>query len=63
MDSRVKGMISYENWLKALDVIFVKEVGATHDMFEDWNWHDDYEANCPPQESFDEWYGFQQPYN
>lgn len=56
-------MISYEDWLKALDVIFVKEVGATHDMFEDWNWYDDYEADCPPQESFDEWNGFQQPYN
>jgi len=48
-------MPSFEEWLKELDKIFIQTIGLTHDDVEDYMWHDEYEAECSPEESFAEW--------
>ena len=45
----------YEQWLKELNQLFLKRFGLGYDDFPDYMWHDEYEGDCTPEDSFAEW--------
>ena len=46
---------SFEEWLKELDKIFIREIGLSYDDVEDYMWIDEWEGGHTPKDSFHEW--------
>ena len=47
--------MTFQQWLKELDTHFTRHFGLGHDDFPDYLWYDEYEADCDPLDSFEEW--------
>lgn len=47
--------MTFEEWKKAVDKLFMKYMHCTSDDVEDWLWFDDYLNGVSPDNAFDEW--------
>ena len=47
--------VSFEDWLVQLDRLFVAKFGLTHNDFEDYDWHGEFDGENTPVEAFEEW--------
>ena len=45
----------FDAWLQDLDRLFMAEYGLSHDDFDDYDWHSEFDSKIPPKEAFDEW--------
>lgn len=48
-------MPSFDDWLKALDVHFIKLFGVPNSFFEDYDWYSEWNSEIMPREAFEEW--------
>lgn len=58
LDDRYKAVDpkdSFDEWLRQLDRIFNANYGIGYQDVEDYDWYAEFESECTPRESFEEW--------
>ena len=47
--------LSFDEWLRAVDKLFLANLGMGSEAFEDYNWRDEYESEVTPEDAYLEW--------
>jgi hypothetical protein len=48
-------MPSFDDWLEALNRIFIKELQMGYTCFEDYDWYAEWDSEVTPRDAYEEW--------
>lgn len=46
--------MTFEDWMKKVDAIFIRKTGLDRDSWPDWCYYDAFEDGCTPEDAFED---------